>query len=260
VPFVDTQDVRIHYQLEGPGDAPPLVFSNSLGTNLSMWDAQLPIVAKHFRVLRYDSRGHGQSSVPRAEYSVEQLARDAIALLDALKLQRVHFCGLSIGGMTGMWLGVNAPERLEKLVLCNTAPQLGTLQIWNARIKSVREGGTKGVAEAVVERWFTAGFREKNPGVAAQIRQMIESTSAEGYIASSAAVRDFNFWSEVQHIHAPTLVIAGAHDPAATPADGQKLAREIQGARYVELAAAHLSNIEAADRFTEEVSTFLNKP
>jgi 3-oxoadipate enol-lactonase len=259
VPFIDTPNVRIHYQLDGPEDGPPLMFSNSLGTNLSLWDAQLPIVARHFRVLRYDSRGHGQSSVPQAEYSVEQLARDVIALLDALKLQRVHFCGLSIGGMTGMWLGVNAPERLDKLVLCNTAPQLGTTQTWNARIKSVREGGTKSVAEAVVERWFTAGFREKNPGVAAKTRQMIESTSAEGYIASCAAVRDFNFWSEVQHIHAPTLVIAGTHDPAATPADAQKLTREIKGARYVELAAAHISNIEAADRFTEEIGTHLKK-
>lgn len=258
MPFVETKDIRIHYELDGPADAATLVLSNSLGTNLALWEPQAPVFSKQFRVLRYDSRGHGQTSVTRGEYSVEHLARDAIELLDALKLERVHFCGLSIGGMTGMWLGVNAPERIHKLVLCNAAAKIGTAEGWNARIQAVREGGTKSVAGSVIERWFTPEFQAKNPLVVAKAQEMIEGTDRVGYAASCAAVRDFDFRAKVGSIRAPTLVIAGAQDPVATPAEGHLLAREIAGARYAELAAAHISNIEDASRFTAEVSSFLN--
>src|SRR5450755_3666916 len=169
----------MHYQLDGPAGAATLVLSNSLGTNLSLWEPQLPAFSKDFRVLRYDSRGHGQTSATPGEYSVELLGRDVIQLLDALKLDRVHFCGLSIGGMTGMWLGVNVPQRLNKLVLCNTAPKIGNADGWNARIKTVREGATKAVSEPVIERWFTPDFRAKNPDVVAKTKVMIESTSTD---------------------------------------------------------------------------------
>ena len=257
MPFIDIKDLRVHYQLDGPAGAATLVLSNSLGTNLSLWDPQLPAFTKDFRMLRYDSRGHGQTSATPGEYSVELLARDVIQLLDALKLDRVHFCGLSIGGMTGMWLGVNVPERLNKLVLCNTAPKIGNADGWNARIKTVREGATKAVSEPVIERWFTPDFRAKNPDVVAKTKVMIESTSTDGYTGSCAAVRDFDFWDKVGNIKPPTMVIAGAHDAAVPPADGQKLARSIPGARYAELSAAHISNIEDAAHFTTEVSAFL---
>jgi 3-oxoadipate enol-lactonase len=257
MPFIDIKDLRVHYQLDGPAGAATLVLSNSLGTNLSLWDPQLPAFTKDFRMLRYDSRGHGQTSATPGEYSVELLGRDVIQLLDALKLDRVHFCGLSIGGMTGMWLGVNVPERLNKLVLCNTAPKIGNADGWNARIKTVREGATKAVSEPVIERWFTPDFRAKNPDVVAKTKVMIESTSTDGYTGSCAAVRDFDFWAEVGNIKPPTMVIAGAHDAAVPPADGQKLARSIPGARYAELSAAHISNIEDAAHFTTEVSAFL---
>src|SRR6202171_6551324 len=148
----------MYYELDGPPNAPTLVLSNSLGTNLSLWDSQLSVFSQSFRVLRYDLRGHGQTSVTQGEYSVEVLGRDVLQLLDALNLQRVNFCGLSIGGMTGMWLGVNAPQRLAKLVLSNTAPPIGKLEQWNEPIRTVRERGTKAAARRGGEGWVTQVF------------------------------------------------------------------------------------------------------
>jgi 3-oxoadipate enol-lactonase len=257
VPFIETEDLHMHYELNGPASAPALVLSNSLGTNLSLWDPQLPVFAKTLRVFRYDSRGHGQTSATPGEYTVEMLGRDVLQLLDALNLDRVNFCGLSIGGMTGMWLAVNAPQRLTKLVLSNTAPKIGKLDAWNQRIKLVREGGTKTVAQPVVEKWFTPEFRAKHADQIAKTRHMIETTSTDGYAGSCAAVRDFDFWENVATIRTQTLVIAGTHDQSVPPPDAQKLAKQIPGARYIELPAAHISNVEAATRFTDEVSGFL---
>jgi 3-oxoadipate enol-lactonase len=257
LPFIETKDLRMHYELDGPPDAPTLVLSNSLGTNLSLWDSQLPVFTKNFRLLRYDSRGHGQTSTTQGEYSVEMLAHDVIQLLDALALKRVNFCGLSIGGMTGMWLAVNAPQRLENLVLSNTAPKIGNPDGWNDRIRAVREDGTRAVAQQVIERWFTPEFRAKHPDQIAKTRQMIETTSTDGYVGSCVAVRDFNFWEQVSTIRAQTLVIAGAHDQSVPTSDAQKLAMQIPRARYIGLPAAHISNVEATSQFTDEVSTFL---
>lgn len=257
MPFVATKDLRMHYEMDGPLGAPTLVLSNSLGTNLSLWDPQLPVLEKHFRVLRYDSRGHGQTSATQGEYSVETLGRDVLQLLDSLKIHRVNFCGLSIGGMTGMWLGTNAPQRLHKLVLCNTAPKIGKEAAWNERIKAVREGDTKAVAPQVVERWFTPEFRASHKEEVAKTRHMIESTSTDGYAGSCVAVRDFDFWENVSAIRVPTLIIAGTQDGSVPLADAQKLAQQIPGAKFVELPAAHISNVEAAVRFTNEVDAFL---
>jgi len=257
MPFAELKDVRIHYELAGPEKAPVLMFSNSLGTDLSMWDAQMLEVTKKFRVLRYDKRGHGQSSAPAGLYTIEQLGGDALALLDFLRLNRVHFCGLSIGGQTGMWLGLNAAGRLNKLILSNTAAKIGTPEIWNPRIEAVRKGGTKAVAGAVIERWFTADFRAKEPNEVAKIQKVLESVDTAGYIGCCAAVRDFDCRNTLGAIRTPTLVIAGTHDPATTTADGRWAAGQIPGARYAELDAAHLSNIEARERFTAEVGQFL---
>jgi 3-oxoadipate enol-lactonase len=257
VAFAELKDARIHYELAGPANAPVVMFSNSLGTNFSMWDTQVPEITKKFRVLRYDKRGHGQSSVSPAPYTIEQLGRDAVALLDFLKLDTVNFCGLSIGGQTGMWLGVHAAERLKKLVLCNTGAKIGSPEVWNPRIEAVRKGGVKAVSGAVIERWFTAGFRAKEPAAISKIQQALESTSPEGYTGCCAAVRDFDCRERLGAIQTLTLVVAGAHDPATPPADGRFVAETIPGARYVELDAAHLSNIEDRDRFTAEVGNFL---
>ncbi len=258
MPIVKSGEARIHYALEGQSGAPALMLSNSLGTNYSMWDPQLPELRKKLRVLRYDTRGHGQSSLTPGPYSIEQLGRDVMALLDALDLDRVHFCGLSMGGMIGMWLGANAPERLNKLVLCNTAAKIGTSEVWNARIEAVRKNGMKSVAAAVVERWFSPAFREKPPATVSSTLKMLEAANPEGYAACCAAIRDFDFREQLSRIRVPTLVIAGAHDPSTPPADGRFLADQIQGAQYAELDAAHLSNIEAQDRFNNEVAKFLN--
>jgi 3-oxoadipate enol-lactonase len=258
MPFAESNHAQIHYALEGQPGKPVLVLSNSLGTNFSMWDAQIPDFLKSFRVLRCDTRGHGQSSVTPGPYSIEQLAKDVLALADTLKLETFHFCGLSMGGMIGMWLALNAPQRVDKLVLCSTAAKIGAPEMWNARIGTVRTQGMKPVAAATMERWFTAAFRATNPDTVAGIQKMVEAVNPEGYAANCAAVRDFDSREQLHRIPAPTLVISGTHDPATTPADGQFLAEHIPGARYVELNAAHLSNIEDADRFTREVVTFLS--
>ena len=255
--MMDLNGAQIHYALEGQAGKPALVLSNSLGTNFHMWDPQIPEFSGVFQVVRYDTRGHGTSSVTPGPYSIEQLAKDVLALADALKLDRFHFCGLSMGGMIGMWLAVNAPQRLNKLVLCNTAAKIGTAEMWNTRIGTVRKEGMKPVAAATIERWFSSAFRQKNPPSIASTRKTLEETNPQGYAANCAAVRDFDSRQQLHAIRTPTLVISGTHDPATPPADGQFLVKNIQGARFVELNAAHLSNIEDADRFTSEVVNFL---
>ena len=257
MPFAQLHDARIHYDLSGAEGAPVVVFSNSLGTNFSMWDPQLPAFQKQFRVLRSDTRGHGQSSITPGPYSIEQLSRDVLALLDSLRLDRVFFCGLSMGGMIGMWLSLNAADRLHKVVLSNTAAKIGTPEFWNPRIEKIRRGGMTSVSGAVIERWFSPAYRAASPAVAAATQAMLESADPEGYVANCAAVRDFDARASISAIQVPALIVTGTHDPATTVADGRYLAEQIRGARFVELSASHLSNIEARDRFNAEVSGFL---
>lgn len=254
---VDIEGGRFNVRIDGAAEAPALVLSNSLGTNLAMWDPQMAELTRHFRVVRYDARGHGASAVTPGPYTIEQLSRDVVTLLDALKIDRTHFCGLSMGGMVGMWLGANAPERLERLVLCNTSAKMGSPEVFEARIQAVRKGGVASIADAVLERWFTAPFRQRSPEAVARLRAMLTATNAEGYAASCAAVRDMDLRETLARIKRPTLVIAGKYDLPTPPADGQRIANSIQGARYVELDAAHISNVEAVDAFTKAVSEFL---
>ena len=254
---IDVQGAKFHCRVEGPAPAPWLVLSNSLGADLTMWDDQMPALAQRFRVLRYDTRGHGASAVTPGPYSIERLGRDVLALLDALEARKAHFCGVSMGGMTGMWLGAHAAERIDRLVLANTAPQIGTPEIWNTRIDSVRKGGLAAIADPLMERWFTERFRNRAPATVARIRGTLIASSSEGYVAACAAVRDADLWGVVGGIAAPTLVIAGTHDPSTPAAEGRKLAQRVTGARYVELDAAHISNVEQAERFTAELTGFL---
>jgi 3-oxoadipate enol-lactonase len=258
MPYAQINSAQINYRFDGPESAPVLIFSNSLGSSLSMWDAQVPALSKNFRILRYDTRGHGQSSATPGPYSIEQLAKDVIALLDHLHLDRVNFCGLSMGGATGQWLGAHARQRLHKLVLANTTAKFGTPDPWNARIALVQKSGMKPVAPIVIERWFTSSFRQNHPASVEPAQRMLENTNSEGYIANCAAVRDFDSREYLHSIHVPTLVIAGTHDPSTTPAEGHSLAQNIPGARYVELPAAHLSNIEACDQFNSALASFLS--
>jgi len=256
MPFAEFGDVRLHYRWDGPENAPVVLLSNSLGTDLTMWDAQAAAWSKTFRLLRYDTRGHGQSSVTPGPYSIQQLGCDVAALMDAAGVSRAHFCGLSLGGQTGLWLAGNAPDRLGKLVLCNTAAKIGTPEGWGARIEAVKKGGMASVAPQVLERWLTPGFRAKEPAKVAVVQRLLEKTDPAGYIANCEAVRDFDYRERVEKIAVPTLVIAGSADSATTPADAKFLVERIAGARYVELNAAHLSNVEDEARFTKEVGDF----
>jgi len=257
MPFADVNGARLHYRCDGPENAPVLVLCNSLGTDLTMWDPQLPAFARKLRVLRYDRRGHGASSVTPGPYTIEQLGRDVLGLLDSLAIERVRFCGLSLGGMTGMWLGAHAPARVERLVLCNTAAQIGAPDPWNARIEAVRKGGMAAIEAGVLARWFTPKFLARPTPMLARMREVLLALSPEGYAACCAAVRDMDQRESIARIAAPTLVIAGAHDAATPPAAGRFIAEGVRGARYAELDAAHISNVEAADRFTEAVLGFV---
>ena len=250
---------RFHYRLDGLAGAPVVVFSNSLGTNLAMWDAQIPALAQKFRVLRYDSRGHGLSDVTPGPYTIETLGRDVVGLLDALQIPTAHYCGISVGGLIGQWLGINASKRFKSLTLCNTAARIGTIDGWNTRIAAVKESGIAPVANGVVSRWFTEDFAKRAPAQVEAARQMLLHSPPEGYVATCAALRDEDLRAAVSRVNSPTLVISGAHDVATTPADGRFIAEKVPGAQYLELNAAHLSNIEAAGPFTSALLKFLEQ-
>ena len=258
MPFIEANGVRIRYRLEGKPGAPVIVFSNSLGTNLSMWDPQVSALQGEFRILRYDTRGHGLSAVPPGPYSQEQLGNDILTLLDTVEIRHAHFCGLSMGGQVGIWLGANAPDRFARLVLCDTAAHIGNPEIWNARIAAIRAGGMPAIVSGAIERWFTPRFIGQSPDVVAWVRQMVLDTSPQGYIACCEAIRDTELTEQSSCVHAPTLVISGTHDPATPPAQGRSLASMIRGARYLELDASHLSNIEAASQCTSALREFLS--
>jgi 3-oxoadipate enol-lactonase len=257
MPFAQISDARLRYELAGPETAPALVFSNSLGTTHRMWDSQIETFSRHFRVLRYDTRGHGDSSVTPGPYTNEQLSLDVVGLLDALRLDRVYFCGLSMGGMAGVFLGAHVPKRLHKIVLCNTAAKIGAAETWNARIEAVQKGGMKAVAAAVLERWLTPGFRASHPAETKTVLEMLERANPEGYAACCAAVRDTDERQSLAKVQVPTLVLAGKHDPVIPPADAHYLAEHIPAARYVEVDATHLSNLEAKEEFNRAVLGFL---
>ncbi|WP_312490966.1 3-oxoadipate enol-lactonase [Pseudomonas cremoris] len=261
--FVQLAEGELHYQLDGPVDAPVLVLSNSLGTDLHMWDLQIPAFTEHFRVLRFDTRGHGKSLVTEGPYSIEQLGRDLIALLDALDIQRAHFCGLSMGGLIGQWLGINAGSRLHRLVVCNTAAKIGTPEVWNPRIEMVLRDGAAAMTalrDASIARWFTADFAEAHPHQAKLITDMLAATSPEGYAANCGAVRDADFREQLSSINVPMLVIAGTEDAVTPPAGSHYIQAHVQGAEYAEFYAAHLSNVQAGAAFSDRVVEFLLAP
>lgn len=247
----------IHAELEGPQSAPVLMLSNSLGTDLHMWDEQSAPLTRHFRLLRYDRRGHGKSGAPRGPYTMERLGRDALGVLDGLGIQKVNWCGLSMGGMVGMWLGANAANRIERLILSNTAAHFPDPTAWDARIKAVREVGLPGIVDANMERWFTKGFRERAPQTIAKMREMFVGTNVEGYVGCGEAIRDMDHRPLLPRIAAPTLVIAGRHDPATTLEAGEYIKDHVPAARIAILEAAHISNLEQPQVYADTVLGFL---
>jgi 3-oxoadipate enol-lactonase len=257
MPTIQSDGCPIHVAIEGPDDAPVLILSNSLGTTLRMWDGQVGPFTKHFRLVRFDRRGHGKSGCPQGPYSMDQLGRDVLAIMDGLGIRRANWCGLSMGGMEGMWLGANAPERFERLVLANTSSYFPDKAGWNERLKLVREKGIAAFADANMERWFTKGFRERAPQTVAAVKEMFAATALDGYIACGSAVRDMDHRALLPRIRVPTLVIIGRHDPATVPEAGEYVRANIPGASAAILDAAHLSNIEQPEAFNAAVLGFL---
>jgi 3-oxoadipate enol-lactonase len=243
--------VDVAFTVDGPEGAPTVVLSNSLGSTPAMWDPQLPTLLEHLRVVRYDHRGHGRSPVPPPPYELADLGADAIAMLDRLGLERAHWCGLSLGGMVGMWMAINAPERIDRLVLCCTSAKLGPPEMWADRATTVRAHGVDAVADAGLERWLTPGFIEREPDTAGRIRAMLAATPAEGYAACCGVIERMDQLSRLAEIRAPTLVIAAEDDPATPPEHAERIAAAIPGARMEIVAGArHLATIEQPEAMT----------
>jgi 3-oxoadipate enol-lactonase len=259
MPHAKANGIQLYHELSGPPDGPVVMLSNSLGTRLEMWDPQMPALTARYRVLRYDSRGHGRSDAPPGPYSIALLADDARALLDALGIAEVHFCGLSQGGMVGQWLGTHHGDRLQSLTLCATASRLGPAELWNQRIEQSAREGMAALVDGVTERWFTPGYRATSRPEIEQVRAMILATSPQGYGACCAAIRDMDQTEAVRAIRTPTLIVAGADDPATTIDVMRGLHERVPGSRFVEIPqAAHLLNIEQAERFNRMFTSFLD--
>jgi 3-oxoadipate enol-lactonase len=254
---IKMQHTTLNYVFDDFKKKQTLVFSNSLGTDLTMWDKQIELLGQEFNILRYDCRGHGKSEVPQGEYSIEMLGNDVLDLLDYLKIEKVNFCGLSIGGLTGQWLGIHAPERLNKLILCNTAVKIGNNEGWNSRIESVQNKGLESIVSATKERWFTAEYVALNKVEIDLVLSKFVQTPLAGYTSCCAAVRDADFTNDVSKILAPTLIIAGTEDLVTTVEDGDFLMEKIPNSILAALKTAHISNIEKADDFTKLLIEFI---
>jgi len=248
---------RLHHVLDGPEGAPPLLLCNSLGTTLELWDPQVAAFASHFRLVRYDQRGHGRSAVPPGPYSIDDLGTDALRLLDELGIERASFCGMSIGGVVGIWLASAAPERIDRLVLCCTAPSFPPREQWLERAATVRAHGVSAVAEAALDRWFTANAPSS---LRERFRAMLTGTPSEGYAGCCEALAEADLGDRLAAIEAPTLVVNGAEDPVAPPDAGARLAASIPGARHVTIAeAAHIASTEQPSTFTQHVLAHLTE-
>ncbi|AIY39306.1 Beta-ketoadipate enol-lactone hydrolase [Collimonas arenae] len=245
------------YTLDGPAGAPVVMLANSLGTTMAMWDRQARFLQQRYRVLRYDTRGHGQSTVSTGPYALPQLGNDVLRLLDALAIEKVGFCGISMAGMTGMWLGIHAPSRLEKLVIANSAARIGTAEGWHARAQQVLADGMDGVADGAAGRWFTPAFIAQAPDQVAQYVQSLRDCSPAGYASCCQALAGADLREEIAAITTPTLLIAGLHDPVTTTVDARFMQSRIGDASYAELPASHLSNIEASEGFNRLLQDFL---
>jgi 3-oxoadipate enol-lactonase len=258
MPMIDADGCLLNVSVEGRETGPTLMLSNSLGATMKMWEPQMRALTQVFRVVRYDRRGHGKSGVPPGPYSMDRFGRDVLAILDDLNIARVHWCGLSMGGMVGQWLGANAPDRVEKLVLSNTNYNYADKTPWADRIKFVQEKGLAALVDPNMERWFTKGFRDRAPQTIARMKEIFLATSPLGYVASCEAIRDMDFTASNPRITAPTLVIVGKQDPATPPAAGEAIAKQIKGAKVAALDAAHIANMEQPKVYTETVLNFLH--
>ncbi|MCU0763169.1 MAG: 3-oxoadipate enol-lactonase [Hydrogenophaga sp.] len=249
--------------IDGDAGAPALILSNSLGTTLEMWDPQVAAFSEHHRLIRYDTRGHGGSPVTPGPYSFADLGQDVLAVLDALGVARAAFCGISMGGHTGLWLGIHAGSRFNAIAVCNSAALIGTAQGWNDRAAMVREGGQaamQSLAASSPARWFSADFVSAQPAIVERAKHWIAAIAPQGYAACCEALAASDLREDLHRIKTPTLLLAGAADPVTTVADAQAMQQGIAGAQLAVIPASHLSNLEAPQAFDQAVLRFLSTP
>lgn len=246
--------------VDGDAAAPALILSNSLGTPLEMWGPQVEALSKRHRLIRYDTRGHGGSPVTPGPYSFEELGQDVLAVLDALDIEQAAFCGISMGGHTGLWLGIHAGQRFKGIAVCNSAARIGSAQGWQERAIFVRKGGAAAMhalAESSPSRWFSEGFVQAHPAEVQAAQAWIVGIAPQGYAACCEALATSDLRDELHRITTPTLLLAGAADPVTTVADAQTMQARIAGARLAVVPASHLSNLEAPQAFNQAILEFL---
>jgi len=258
--MITNDGVRLAYRVDGQPEAPWLALLNSVGMDLRMWESQMPRFSEHFCVLRFDMRGHGASEAPPGPYSIERLGSDLIGLFDALAIRRVHLCGLSLGGLVAQWCAAEWPERVDRIVLANTAARIGTASSWSDRIATVRSGGMRAVRDLALARFLTERFQSEHPDETQRIANIFEATPAEGYIAACAALRDADLHRALMRIKAPVLIIAGDLDEATPVPLARELHSAIASSKLTVLqGAAHLSNVEQSEVFNDHVLAFLRR-
>ncbi len=251
MPILHCADLALNYQTFGDATKPAILFSNSLGTNYTMWHAQYMALQQDYFIICYDTRGHGASSAPQGGYRLSQLGQDVIALLDYLQLKKVFFCGISMGGLTGQWLARHYPERFYHFMLCNTAAKIGQQQAWLDRAALVREQGLAPIAATAAARWFTASFIEQNAQLVQDLSAHLAAGSVEGYASCCEALAYADLRAELPKIQAPITIVAGQYDPITSVADGIAMQDKMPNAQVLEIAASHISNIEQAAVFTQ---------
>lgn len=256
MPMLDLGTHQLHYRIDG-AQGPWLVFCNSLGTDLHMWDAQVDALGAHFRILRYDRRGHGRSSAPAGAFTLADLGADVLGLLDALAIEKTHYCGLSIGGLVAQWLAIHAASRLDRVVVCATAARIGSADSWTTRINAVHHSGLEPLRAATAERWFGAAFRAAYPAEVAVILDTFATTSLAGYVGCCAALASADLRVPITQVTHPLLAIAGDEDPVCPPGDLQAIAAAVMNGQVAVLPGRHLLNVESPAAFNAAVLRFL---
>ena len=259
MPKFISNDAEINYQTFGDASQPAIIFSNSLGTQLNMWQPQISFFEKKFYVICYDTRGHGASSAPQGPYSIEQLGTDVVHLLDHLNIEKASFCGISMGGLTGQWLAIHHPERFNHVIVCNTAAKIGQEQAWNDRAQLVREQGLKPIAETAASRWFTEPFIRSNTAIVESLSNDLGAGSPEGYASCCEALAKADLRADLKTITVPMLIIAGQQDPVTTVADAQYIINHVRSSSLFEINASHISNIEQPKAFNQAIFSFLQQ-
>jgi 3-oxoadipate enol-lactonase len=257
---IKVNGVELACRFDGPENGHVVMMSNSLMSDHTMWDVTVPVLADRYRVLRYDTRGHGRSGTTPGPYSIEMLADDAIGMIDQLGIRRVHFVGLSMGGMIAQQIGARYADRVYSLSLCDTASEMPPRSMWEERVLTVQNQGIAGLLDTMIQRWFTPPFIDRDPDSIEKVRRMILSTSVEGYLACAGAVRDMAQTTMLLRVKSPTLILVGRQDPACTVENSTVLHRMIDGSEMVILEeAAHLSNIEQPQAFNSALRAFIDR-